>query len=124
MIRRPPRSTRTDTLFPYTTLFRSSFSRAVDEDSVARVGTYDEEVQVNPATDSLLPDIAAWLVHLGTVDEMRWPLLAVDLHRNPALIPTWLTFTPGKRIQVTHTLSQLPGVDVDVVAEGWTETRS
>src|SRR3546814_13693656 len=27
MIRRPPRSTRTDTLFPYTTLFRSSMSR-------------------------------------------------------------------------------------------------
>src|SRR3546814_1165914 len=26
MIRRPPRSTRTDTLFPYTTLFRSGFS--------------------------------------------------------------------------------------------------
>src|SRR3546814_13376961 len=27
MIRRPPRSTRTDTLFPYTTLFRSSVVR-------------------------------------------------------------------------------------------------
>src|SRR3546814_6053889 len=27
MIRRPPRSTRTDTLFPYTTLFRSSPAR-------------------------------------------------------------------------------------------------
>src|SRR3546814_6389709 len=27
MIRRPPRSTRTDTLFPYPTLFRSSFGR-------------------------------------------------------------------------------------------------
>src|SRR3546814_88457 len=27
MIRRPPRSTRTDTLFPYTTLFRSGFSQ-------------------------------------------------------------------------------------------------
>src|SRR3546814_12990894 len=26
MIRRPPRSTRTDTLFPYTTLFRSALS--------------------------------------------------------------------------------------------------
>src|SRR3546814_10541784 len=26
MIRRPPRSTRTDTLFPYTTLFRSSYA--------------------------------------------------------------------------------------------------
>src|SRR3546814_16295783 len=28
MIRRPPRSTRTDTLFPYTTLFRSGFAGA------------------------------------------------------------------------------------------------
>src|SRR3546814_4646435 len=28
MIRRPPRSTRTDTLFPYTTLFRSAAFRA------------------------------------------------------------------------------------------------
>src|SRR3546814_5727026 len=27
MIRRPPRSTRTDTLFPYTTLFRSIYPR-------------------------------------------------------------------------------------------------
>src|SRR3546814_6338864 len=30
MIRRPPRSTRTDTLFPYTTLFRSHAIRLLD----------------------------------------------------------------------------------------------
>src|SRR3546814_18648702 len=29
MIRRPPRSTRTDTLFPYTTLFRSKDARRI-----------------------------------------------------------------------------------------------
>src|SRR3546814_17248251 len=29
MIRRPPRSTRTDTLFPYTTLFRSASSKTL-----------------------------------------------------------------------------------------------
>src|SRR3546814_1542459 len=35
MIRRPPRSTRTDTLFPYTTLFRSRRARlAADGDGV------------------------------------------------------------------------------------------
>src|SRR3546814_11895534 len=34
MIRRPPRSTRTDTLFPYTTLFRSLGGRAVGAESV------------------------------------------------------------------------------------------
>src|SRR3546814_17083895 len=34
MIRRPPRSTRTDTLFPYTTLFRSGRSRGVVRERV------------------------------------------------------------------------------------------
>src|SRR3546814_9724789 len=36
MIRRPPRSTRTDTLFPYTTLFRSPVSRAAAPDAGTR----------------------------------------------------------------------------------------
>src|SRR3546814_2277702 len=36
MSRRPPRSTRTDTLFPYTTLFRSGGSAAVE--AVAATG--------------------------------------------------------------------------------------
>src|SRR3546814_8598800 len=39
MIRRPPRSTRTDTLFPYTTLFRSSLQNfevaAIDDEHLA-----------------------------------------------------------------------------------------
>src|SRR3546814_9528162 len=37
MIRRPPRSTRTDTLFPYTTLFRSPFMHSawVNDDDAA-----------------------------------------------------------------------------------------
>src|SRR3546814_7923873 len=33
MIRLPPRSTRTDTLFPYTTLFRSAYSHLSDRGS-------------------------------------------------------------------------------------------
>src|SRR3546814_9701605 len=37
MIRRPPRSTRTDTLFPYTTLFRSDEQKAVAQDTIADV---------------------------------------------------------------------------------------
>src|SRR3546814_21050435 len=31
MIRRPPRATRTDTRFPYTTLFRSLFSQGINQ---------------------------------------------------------------------------------------------
>src|SRR3546814_19065031 len=36
MIRRPPRSTRTDTLFPYTTLFRSRTEAGLFDCAVAR----------------------------------------------------------------------------------------
>src|SRR3546814_6312959 len=37
MIRRPPRSTRTDTLFPYTTLFRSSQPRATPQEEIQAI---------------------------------------------------------------------------------------
>src|SRR3546814_1399656 len=50
MIRRPPRSTRTDTLFPYTTLFRSrlvEFARdLVDEGAHHQRPERDEERRV------------------------------------------------------------------------------
>src|SRR3546814_7117708 len=42
MIRRPPRSTRTDTLFPYTTLFRSEVSRLFIVSKDGRVATLDD----------------------------------------------------------------------------------
>src|SRR3546814_15246185 len=50
MIRRPPRSTRTDTLFPYTTLFRSAraFIRPTSENTLnaafRRMGFTKDEV--------------------------------------------------------------------------------
>src|SRR3546814_7363119 len=34
IVRRPPRSTRTDTLFPYTTLFRSRLGQRIEERDV------------------------------------------------------------------------------------------
>src|SRR3546814_2962558 len=48
MIRRPPRSTRTDTLFPYTTLFRSyHFDMLLDREFQERetdiLGAFSEE---------------------------------------------------------------------------------
>src|SRR3546814_12140403 len=43
MIRRPPRSTRTDTLFPYTTLFRSADRVEIDREAEARGTTAEAE---------------------------------------------------------------------------------
>src|SRR3546814_11276274 len=49
MIRRPPRSTRTDTLFPYTTLFRSvraEMARKCDEAGLPLLSVWAKDVIV------------------------------------------------------------------------------
>src|SRR3546814_7092802 len=56
MIRRPPRSTRTDTLFPYTTLFRSE--HAADRAIEVHVDRFEQVVRVRgnlrrPATGGI-----------------------------------------------------------------------
>src|SRR3546814_5342652 len=62
MILRPPRSTRTDTLFPYTTLFRSltvelsesaDFARIAAGGSVTAQGDHDHTAKI--AIDGLEP---------------------------------------------------------------------
>src|SRR3546814_12911431 len=60
MIRRPPRSTRTDTLFPYTTLFRSHARRAC----VARM----QQRGVDPLEVEGERERAADVAHVSTVD--------------------------------------------------------
>src|SRR3546814_5269676 len=61
MIRRPPRSTRTDTLFPYTTLFRSW----------------------GPRMASLIPDARLVLLesdnHILLADEPGWPVFMAEV---------------------------------------------
>src|SRR3546814_7974710 len=49
MILRPPRSTRTDTLFPYTTLFRSQVARVEPEVDLQRGGR-EEGVEMADAS--------------------------------------------------------------------------
>src|SRR3546814_648234 len=66
MIRRPPRSTRTDTLFPYTTLFRSDRELAFGALGVARAPGHD----VDHAGGGVLSEYGALrpLQHLDALD--------------------------------------------------------
>jgi hypothetical protein len=43
------------------------------------VGVYDTSATVNVETDAELDNVAGWLLHLGTVDEARYPSMLVDL---------------------------------------------
>src|SRR3546814_9745196 len=71
MIRRPPRSTRTDTLFPYTTLFRSRSGIAeVHPPGVA--GEAHAAVEVDRAVIDRARDfVGAAVVGEGIVEEER-----------------------------------------------------
>src|SRR3546814_13095447 len=46
MIRRPPRSTRTDTLFPYTTLFRSYLRNQSVDGTYTELGRFITELRI------------------------------------------------------------------------------
>src|SRR3546814_9296499 len=52
IIRRPPRSTRTDTLFPYTTLFRSSMFGEFEENGEGKGA--NGEIYISESRDSAL----------------------------------------------------------------------
>src|SRR3546814_290996 len=56
MSRRPPRSTRTDTLFPYTTLFRSELVRALETEALGH-HVCNFGVEVAGHTEQLLVDL-------------------------------------------------------------------
>src|SRR3546814_8057349 len=65
MIRRPPRSTRTDTLFPYTTLFRSLGNHDLSLLAIAQRRP-DAQARVNPELRKVLfaddaPVLFEWL---------------------------------------------------------------
>src|SRR3546814_5327464 len=64
MIRRPPRSTRTDTLFPYTTLFRSNR---------AAFDLVERGHAINPRTSVSLPVTAAAAAIAGLTRWVRAP---------------------------------------------------
>src|SRR3546814_8753534 len=97
MIRRPPRSTRTDTLFPYPTLFRSKFLgfRGVGSDftekrataeQIAKMARYDNLTGL-PNRLSLNEDLARALKH-AIEAKSRCALLMIDLDRFKAVNDT------------------------------------
>src|SRR3546814_17830154 len=94
MIRRPPRSTRTDTLFPYTTLFRSQiFIRGVstggdvDTGKESTVGVYIAETPVTEGSSQ--PDLKLYAIE--RVEVLRGPpgpLYGCGPLGGPVRIPT------------------------------------
>lgn len=78
----------------------------------AGIGDYADSDTVNVLLDSQLPDIAGWVVHIGTVDEARWPSMPWNLARpeiaGTALMQALLGADMGDFAEVVN----LPAVQV------------
>lgn len=91
------------------------------------VGIYDEAVTLSLATDAAAEQQAGWRVHLGTVDEARWPSIGLDLAHptfvaDPAMTRRILTLDIGDRLDVEDLPTWLPPFPVRQIIQGYTET--
>ncbi|MBZ6250578.1 hypothetical protein KVH27_19620 [Streptomyces olivaceus] len=91
------------------------------EDPPAGVGRYDDSVQLNLYSDEQPAAMAHWLMRLGTVDEARYPVVTIRLHRAPHLIDAVLGLTEGDMIRITDLPDWLPPGPVDLLVQGYTE---
>ncbi|WP_369778830.1 hypothetical protein [Streptomyces sp. R33] len=82
------------------------------------VGVYDDSQTLTVHSDDQLPDIASWLLHLGTWDEARYPKVRIYLHKYPALIPAVCSLRPGDVIRITGLPDWLPPGPLDLMVEG------
>lgn len=91
------------------------------------VGRYDESASVAVRYDTQLPDIAGWLLHLGTTDEARYPTLAVNLAApgvadDPILVADVVAVDVGDLLTIGNLPAWMPPGVVGQIAQGFTET--
>jgi hypothetical protein len=95
-----------------------SSARATDAAHIAKHGAYVDSQTINVETDDALASHAGWRLRRGTLDELRWPSIPINLAARPDLIPQWLSRRYGPRITVDGAMPQLAGSTIDVVMEG------
>ena len=86
------------------------------------VGEYGESVSVNVNYDAQLADQAGWRLHMGTVDESRFPQISFNLARQqitPVIRSAILGLRPGDRILITDPPSTQATEDISLVVYGW-----
>lgn len=86
------------------------------------VGVYDDSVTLSLASDAQAAQIAGWRLHLGTVDEARYPRVTINLRTAPQLIEPVMSLDVGDIIQVINLPEFLPPGPVLLRVEGYTET--
>lgn len=105
---------------------RMSTADPTTEGPQAGVGRYEESVTINVHSDDDLPDQAGFRVALGTVDEDRYPTIAVSRENravvaNPTLSAAVKRAEAGDRIVITNPPSWMGPQEISQIIQGHTE---
>lgn len=87
-----------------------------------RVGLYDSSVTLSLYSDDQTEPVAAWLVHLGTTTDPRYPSVVVSARAHPELAARLAALDIGDRLQITDVpLGKGPPGVADMMVQGITE---
>lgn len=88
----------------------------------AMAGRYNDAATLNLHDDDQPRHHASYRAHVGTVDEIRFPAITVDLAAHPELVDDWLACDVGSRITVANLEQSMVGPGPhDLIIEGYTE---
>lgn len=90
------------------------------------VNTYPTSFSVNVVTGGVLPDQASWRLHLGTLDEGRYPQISLNMRRpqitgDAALTAAITGMDVDSVLKIQHLPSSLPPDDVYQLVAGYSE---
>jgi hypothetical protein len=91
------------------------------------VGDYQTTYDISVGSDGSLNDHAGWRLHMGTVDEPRYPQLSLNLRHsqftnNVTLMNQALTIDIGSRITIANPPPWMPTDMITQVVQGYTES--
>lgn len=86
------------------------------------VGRYPTSITLNLNDDDQPDQHAAWRLHVGTYDGVRYPAVTVNLARAPHLIAAASGVDIGDRITISDPPVWLPPDTIDLIVQGITET--
>lgn len=85
-------------------------------------GRYATQLTRNLYDDTQPAQHASWYVNVGTVDELRYPVVRVSVQAAPAVAEQMMSLDCGNRLKIVDPTTKLPPGDIDLLVSGYRET--
>lgn len=102
----------------------TSYTAQLDEGTLSikpppeGIGLYESSATLNLMKDDQVDDQAGWRLHLGTVDDSRFPVVKVNVREAPYLFGAVISTLLGDRLQIANPPKWLPPHTIDQLMQG------